>query len=99
MDIVLDPFCGCGTAIAVAHKLCRRWIGIAVSPTACKLMEKQMKKEKASPCMIKLPQTVEELKKIPHFEFQNWVMERLYTRVNPKKVGDLGIDGRHQFRQ
>ena len=34
MDIVLDPFCGCGTATAVAHKLGRRWIGIDVSPTA-----------------------------------------------------------------
>lgn len=36
-DIVLDPFCGCGTAIIVAQKEGRRWIGIDVSPTACKL--------------------------------------------------------------
>ena len=34
MDIVLDPFCGCGTATAVAHKLKRRWIGVDISPTA-----------------------------------------------------------------
>ena len=36
-DIVLDPMCGSGTAIAVAQKLGRRWIGIDVSPVACKL--------------------------------------------------------------
>ena len=33
-DVVLDPFCGCGTAIAVAHRLKRRWIGIDASPVA-----------------------------------------------------------------
>jgi DNA modification methylase len=33
-DVVLDPFCGCGTALAVAHRLKRRWIGIDVSPIA-----------------------------------------------------------------
>jgi len=40
MEIVLDPLCGCGTAIAVPHKLGRRWIGIDVSPTACKLWKR-----------------------------------------------------------
>jgi adenine specific DNA methylase Mod len=33
-DVVLDPFCGCGTAIAVAERLRRRWIGIDVAPMA-----------------------------------------------------------------
>ncbi|MFQ6054604.1 MAG: DNA methyltransferase [Methanosarcinales archaeon] len=37
-DLVLDPMCGCGTTIAVASKLNRKWIGIDVSPTACKIM-------------------------------------------------------------
>lgn len=94
MDIVLDPFCGCGTAIAVAHKLGRRWIGIDVSPTACKLMEKRMKSIRAKDFrVIGLPKTLEDLKKLQPFEFQNWVMEKLYARVNPKKIGDMGIDG------
>lgn len=93
-DIVLDPFCGCGTAIAVAHKLGRRWIGVDVSPTACKLMAKRMRSIGAKGFqMIGMPQTVEELKAIQPFEFQNWVMEKLYGRVSPRKVGDMGIDG------
>ena len=94
MGIVLDPFCGCGTAIAVAHKLGRRWIGIDVSPTACKLMAKRMRQIGFSnPKIIGLPKTIEELKALEPFEFQNWVFEKLHGRVNPRKVGDMGIDG------
>ena len=94
MDIVLDPFCGCGTTIAVAHRGGRRWIGIDVSPTACKLMEKRMRKLGAKDFkMIGLPKTVDELRALQPFEFQNWVFEKLHGRVNPRKVGDYGIDG------
>ena len=94
MDIFLDPFCGCGTSIAVAHKAGLRWIGIDVSPTACKLMAKRMRKIGAKNIqLIGLPRTVEELKKVAPFEFQNWVFEKLHGRVNPKKVGDMGVDG------
>jgi DNA modification methylase len=37
-DIVLDAFCGCGTALVPAQNLDRRWIGIDISPTACRIM-------------------------------------------------------------
>jgi len=92
-DIVLDPFCGCGTTIAVAHKLGRRWIGIDVSPTACKLMAKRLRSLRAKFFEIGLPKTVVDLKQLQPFEFQNWVIEKLSARINPKKVGDMGIDG------
>jgi len=93
MDVVLDPFCGCGTTLAVAHRLGRRWIGIDVSPTACKLMGTRLNKLKAQYKIVGTPKTVEELKALQPFEFQNWVFEKLHGRVNPKKVGDYGIDG------
>jgi DNA modification methylase len=93
-DIVLDPFCGCGTAIAVAHRLGRRWVGIDISPTACKLMAKRMRSLRAKVGEpIGLPQSVEQLRALEPFEFQNWVFEKLHGRVNPRKVGDFGIDG------
>ena len=38
-DLVLDPFCGCGTAIAAAHKLNRRWIGIDITHLAISLQK------------------------------------------------------------
>ena len=41
-DIVLDPFCGCGTTLAVAKKLNRKFIGIDISRTACDVMKKRV---------------------------------------------------------
>jgi len=42
-DIVLDAFCGSGTALAAAGKLGRRWIGIDISPAACRLARQRLK--------------------------------------------------------
>lgn len=44
-DTVLDAFCGCGTALVAAQKLKRQWIGIDVSPTACRVVAKRLKKD------------------------------------------------------
>jgi DNA modification methylase len=96
MDIVLDPMCGCGTAIAVAHKLGRRWIGIDVSPVACKVMMMRMQKlgiKMAENDIVGLPKSVEELKDMVPFEFQNWITQKLYARPSKSKVGDFGVDG------
>ena len=41
-DVVLDPFCGCGTAVAVAERLQRRWIGIDVTYLAIDLIRKRL---------------------------------------------------------
>jgi len=93
MDIVLDPFCGCGTAIVVAQKLGRRWIGIDISPTACNLMESRMRKLGVPPNVMGMPLSEEDLRKLPAFEFQNWVIQRLFGRVSSRKSSDMGIDG------
>ena len=93
-DAVLDPMCGCGTTIAAAQKLGRAWVGVDVSPTACRLMLSRVSKMGAHGVeIIGLPRTVDDLKKIEPFEFQNWVLQRLMGRVSAKKVGDMGIDG------
>jgi len=105
-DIVLDAFCGCGTALVAAQKLKRQWIGIDVSPTACRVMATRLKKD----CGLKedeklwaigrgfivrdLPKTEAELRKYPAFEFENWVVVALGGIPNKVQVGDLGIDGR-----
>lgn len=96
-DIVLDPMCGCGTAIAVAQKLKRQWVGVDISPTACKLMVRRMQKlgvQIKIEDIVGMPTTLEEIQAMKPFEFQNWVCEKLGGRVNPKKVADKGIDGR-----
>jgi DNA modification methylase len=47
-DVVLDPFCGCGTTIAVAERLGRKWIGMDIRPTAVGLIQRRVAKVGAS---------------------------------------------------
>jgi len=93
-DIVLDPMVGGGTTIAVAHKLGRRWIGIDISPTACRVAAERMRKLGISKVeIIGMPKTLEEIRELTPFEFQNWVCEKLLARPSERKVADMGIDG------
>lgn len=105
-DVVLDAFCGCGTAVVSAQGLKRQWIGIDVSPTACRVMAQRLRKE----CGLEederlwkigrgfvvrdLPWNEEQLRKIPPFEFENWAVIALGGIPNKTQVGDMGIDGR-----
>jgi len=105
-DIVLDAFCGCGTALVAAQTLDRQWIGIDISPTACRVMAKRLR----DVCKLRedetlwrsgrgfvtrdLPWTEEKLRQIPPFEFENWAVIALGGIPNKAQVGDLGIDGR-----
>ena len=91
-DVVLDPMCGCGTTIAVAYKLKRQFVGVDVSPTACKLMGKRIRKLGGPINIYYMPTNVKELKELNHFDFQNWVVEQ-YSGRSERKTGDFGIDG------
>ena len=97
-DLVLDPFCGCGTAIAVAQKTGRRWIGIDVSPVACRVMKQRLDPLLAvvgkAVEVISPPRSVEETKKLTHYEFQQWGVEALHGVTSARMSGDMGIDGR-----
>jgi DNA modification methylase len=93
-DIILDPFCGCGTTLAVAQQLNRRWVGIDISPTAINLIERRLRKVGAQTVKsIGLPRTVEDLRTLKPFEFQNWVVQQVNGTHAPRKSGDKGIDG------
>lgn len=105
-DLVLDAFCGCGTALVAAQNLKRQWIGIDVSPTACRVMATQLRRVCHLPesealwkvgrgfVVRDLPWTEEKLRKIPPFEFENWAVIALGGIPNKTQVGDMGIDGR-----
>ncbi len=92
-DIILDPFCGCGTSIAVAQQTGREWIGIDVSPTACRMMHRRLTKLGASCHLVGMPTTIPELEALDPFAFQDWVIDAIKGRHSPKKTGDMGIDG------
>ena len=44
-DVVLDPFCGCATALVAAENLIRQWVGIDISPLAVKLVRQRLARE------------------------------------------------------
>ena len=95
-DIVLDAFCGCGTALAVAEKLCRNWIGIDISPSAISLVKNRLSKIGVSEKdydVIGMPLEDEDVKKFKPFEFQYWVINELHGTPSDRKTGDMGIDG------
>lgn len=98
--LVLDPFCGCGTAMAVAHRLQRKWIGIDISPTAINLIEKRLEKVGAIQGKdydtIGMPTTLSQLEVLEPFEFQNWVINEMKARQSKRKTGDMGIDGYYE---
>jgi len=103
-DVVLDPFCGCGTAIAVAQRLGRRWIGIDITHLAISLMKHRLHSafgEKVAYEVIGEPITVEGagvLAKEDPYQFQWWVLGLVGARsVEKKKGADRGIDGRLYF--
>ncbi len=75
--IVLDAFCGCGTTLEAAAKLKRKWIGIDMSPTACRVMSQRLESrlgmvEDRDFELRDLPKTEADLRRMPDFEFQNW---------------------------
>jgi DNA modification methylase len=105
-DLVLDAFCGCGTALVAAEKLGRNWLGIDISPTACRVMAKRLRdncglieseqlwKSGRGFIVRDLPWTEEQLRKLPPFEFENWAVIAIGGMPNKKQVGDMGVDGR-----
>jgi len=104
-DVVADFFCGCGTTIAVAQQLGRKWIGIDISPTAIKVIQSRLGKgregtlglgikEGVHYIVIGMPNTIKEVRKLKPFEFQNWVIiDKMRATASRKKVGDMGLDG------
>ena len=92
-DLVLDPFCGCGTTIVAAAHLHRRWLGIDISPTALRVIRQRLNRERIPYRTHNLPETEEALRKLPPLEFQNWIIDAINGTHAPRRVGDMGIDG------
>lgn len=100
-DLVLDPFCGCGTTVHAAETLNRRWVGIDISIHAIHVIEKRMAGAfgpKRVPKAIGIPadyDSAEDLAKRDPFQFQWWANYLLGVHLlkEVKKGADRGIDG------
>jgi len=92
--IILDPFCGCGTTLAVAYKLNRHFIGVDISEKACRIVMDRLIKLGAEPKYHPGIYEVKQLKDLPPFIFQNYIVEICLDGIsNLRKTGDMGIDG------
>ena len=96
-DIVLDPFCGCGTTIEAARTLRRQWAGIDISSFAIDLIrDKRLRDPTISTKGI--PTDLASARKLATekpFDFESWAVMRLPGfHPNTKQVGDGGVDGR-----
>ncbi len=100
-DVVLDPFCGCGTAIHAAQNLGRRWIGIDICVNACKVIEQRIKGHFDSLWseieFRGLPKTRDDARFMAGsdpFRFERWAASLVDgMEANKKQHGDHGIDG------
>lgn len=105
-DVILDPFCGCGTAIAAAQRLSRKWIGIDITHLSIALMKYRL--EAMFPGItyevVREPKDVggaADLAKHDRYQFQWWALSLVKARPvggqEDRKVGkkgsDKGIDG------
>jgi site-specific DNA-methyltransferase (adenine-specific) len=104
-DVVLDPFCGCGTAIHAAQKLGRQWIGIDVTHLAISLIEKRLKdafpgiefEVHGTPMDLASARDLAERDK---YQFQWWAVSMVDALPfgGKKKGADGGIDGIIYFK-
>ena len=102
-DVVLDPFCGCGTAVAAAEKLGRRWIGIDITHLAVALMKNRLKTTFNIDAgkdyrVVGEPEDVGSSRALweqDAYQFQYWAMSLLEAqpRGDQKRGADRGIDG------
>ncbi|MDQ3023709.1 MAG: site-specific DNA-methyltransferase [bacterium] len=103
-DVVMDPFCGCGTAVHAAQKLGRKWIGIDITVLSIDLIERRLK-DAFEGIKIKvegLPQDLESaagLAARDKYLFQDWCVTKAGGQAyrGGQKGGDGGIDGLMYF--
>ena len=109
-DVVLDPFCGCGTAIAVAERLNRRWIGIDITHLAISLMKSRLRHTFGSDLsdydVVGVPQDVESARALAvesehdgRYQFEYWALGLVDARPSNRgrRGADSGIDGYINF--
>ncbi len=109
-DVVLDPFCGCGTTVHAAEKLGRQWIGIDITHLAIGLIEKRLRDafETVEFTTHGVPQDIDGARDLArrgredgnyYFEFEKWALSLIAAQPGnlSRKGADRGIDGNIYF--
>jgi DNA modification methylase len=104
-DLVLDPFCGCGTTVDAATRLKRRWIGIDITYLAVDLIEKRLEHTFGasvldSYAVYGIPrdlQGAQALFRRSPLDFERWAVSLVNGTPNDIQTGDKGVDGVVRF--
>src|SRR6266542_3150474 len=104
-DVVLDPFCGCGTTIAAAQRLSRRWIGIDITYLAIDLIRNRLRGTygdviEATYHVDGIPADEDSARALfaaSPFDFERWAVSLVDGTPNERQVGDRGVDGVVRF--
>lgn len=104
-DVLLDPFCGCGTAVDAAQKLGRRWVGIDITYLAVDLIDKRLRHTYGDTVadtyeVVGIPRDEAGARALfarNPFDFERWAVSLVGGQPNTKQVGDKGIDGVIRF--
>jgi site-specific DNA-methyltransferase (adenine-specific) len=98
-DVVLDPFCGCGTTVIAAEQLGRRWIGIDITVVAVNLVEKRLRENfpDVEYKVVGVPTDIPSARRLAaddKFDFEKWFVTALGGQpYRSSGGGDTGIDG------
>ena len=108
-DVVLDPFCGCGTSIDAAERLGREWIGIDITHLAIGLIKSRLLgafllKQKVDYRVVGEPTDLGGARQLAadneRHQFEHWALGLVGARASAKGKGaDKGIDGVLNFQE
>lgn len=107
-DIVADFFCGCGTAVTVAQKLNRKWLGVDISHLAVKLIAKRLGDTYGDEILKTFeihgfPKDIDSARELANnvkggrLEFEEWIVEVLLHGVINERRNEMGFDGYRTF--
>lgn len=105
-DLIADFFCGCGTTVAMAQKLNRKWIGVDISHLAVNLIMQRIKKQHTNNKKILenieihgFPKDIDSARELANnvkegrFQFEQWIVEVMLNGVLNERKNQLGYDG------
>lgn len=104
-DVVLDPFCGCGTTVDAAQRLGREWVGVDITQLAVDVITKRLQHTFGSEVFDQIRITgipkdlggARALFDRSPLEFETWAVTMVNAEPNRKQVADKGVDGIARF--
>lgn len=104
-DVVLDPFCGCGTTVDAAQRMNRKWIGIDITYISIDLIKKRLEHTYGEEVLTSfqtngIPSDLAAARALfsqSPFDFERWAVSLVNAEPNQKQVGDKGVDGVARF--